>query len=108
MSIAAAIFIIAIGAILRYATNINVQGVDFDTVGLILMIAGAAGLVLSFVYEAFWARKRREDAYAAQQREAARQQQAYGQQQQGYGQQQPPQGQQQPPEQRDPGNPPRY
>lgn len=91
MSIAAAIFIIAIGAILRYATNINVQGVDFDTVGLILMIAGAAGLVLSFVYEFAWARKRREDAaVAAQQREAARQQQAYGQQQQPYQGQQPP------------------
>lgn len=97
MSIAAAIFIIAIGAILRYATNINVQGVDFDTVGLILMIAGGAGLVLSFIYEAFWARKRREDAaVAAQQREAARQQQAYGQQ----GQQPPAQG--------DPPQPPRY
>lgn len=90
MSIGASIFIIAVGAILRYATNINVEGVNFDTVGLILMIAGGAGLVLSFFYEAFWARKRREDAaLAAQQREAARQQQAYGQQQPYQGQQPP-------------------
>jgi hypothetical protein len=80
MSIAAAIFIIAVGAILRYATNINVQGVDFDTVGLILMIAGAAGLVLSFVYEFFWAKRRREDARLEAERQAAyRQQQAYQQ-----------------------------
>jgi hypothetical protein len=42
------IFLIAIGAILRYATNITVSGVDMDTVGLILMIAGAVTLVLSF------------------------------------------------------------
>jgi hypothetical protein len=84
MSIAAAILVIAVGAILRYATNINVQGVDFDVVGLILMIAGAAGLVLSFLYEAFWARRRREDAAML----AAERQRAAGQQQ--YEQQQPP------------------
>lgn len=62
MTIAGAIFLIAVGAILRYATNFHVKGVDVDTVGLILMIAGAAGLVLSFLYEAMWsprARRRR-------------------------------------------------
>jgi len=48
MTIAGAIFLIALGAILRYATNLHVEGVSIDTVGLILMIAGAAGLVLSF------------------------------------------------------------
>lgn len=86
MSIAGAVFIIAVGAILRYATNINVQGVDFDTVGLILMIAGGVGLVLSFVYEAFWARRRRDAAaLAAEERRRAAQQQAYPQQ--GYQQQ---------------------
>ena len=37
---------IAVGAILRYATNINVEGVSLDTVGLILMIAGVAGLLI--------------------------------------------------------------
>ncbi len=42
------IFLIAVGAILRYATNITVSGVDMDVVGLILMIAGAVILVLSF------------------------------------------------------------
>lgn len=48
MTIAGAIFLIAVGAILRFATNVHVQGVSLDTVGLILMIAGAAGLVLSY------------------------------------------------------------
>jgi cytochrome c oxidase subunit IV len=61
MTIAAAIFLIAVGAILRYATNLHLQGVSIDTVGLILMIAGAAGLVLSFFQEAIWSRRRRHE-----------------------------------------------
>lgn len=43
------IFLIAVGAILRYATNINLSGVDMDVVGLILMITGAVILVLSVI-----------------------------------------------------------
>ena len=58
MTIAAAIFLIALGAILRYATNLNVEGISIDTVGLILMIAGAAGLVLSFLQEAVSSKRR--------------------------------------------------
>ena len=55
MTIAAGILLIAVGAILRYATNFDVQDVDMDTVGLILIIAGAVGLVLSFLQDAIWA-----------------------------------------------------
>jgi hypothetical protein len=62
MTIAAAIFLLAIGAILRYATNIHAEGISLDTVGLILMIAGALGLILSFFQEAIWSdRTRRRD-----------------------------------------------
>jgi Domain of unknown function (DUF6458) len=62
VGIGGSIFVIAIGAILRYATNIHVEGVSIDTVGLILMIAGAAALILSFFQEVIWAErvKRRE------------------------------------------------
>ena len=70
MTIAGGIFLIAVGAILRYATNINVQGVSLDTVGLILMIAGGAGLVLGFIQEMMRARARREEAALAERREA--------------------------------------
>jgi Domain of unknown function (DUF6458) len=59
VTIAGAIFLIAVGAILRYATNLRVEGVSIDTVGLILMIAGAAGLVLTFVYESMVANRAR-------------------------------------------------
>jgi hypothetical protein len=62
MTIAGAIFLIAVGAILRYATNLHVEGISIDTVGLILMIAGIAGLILSFFQEAIWSdRRRRRD-----------------------------------------------
>lgn len=61
MTIAAAIFLIAVGAILKFATNVHVSGVSLDTVGVILMIAGAAGLILSFLQDAMWSRRRREE-----------------------------------------------
>ena len=49
MSIGAALFMIAVGAILRYAVSDSVEGVDLPTIGLILMIVGALGLVISLV-----------------------------------------------------------
>jgi hypothetical protein len=70
MTIAGAIFLIAVGAILRYATNLHVEGVSIDTVGLILMIAGIAGLILSFFQEAIWSdRRRRRDVELEERRE---------------------------------------
>ncbi|MGD9734629.1 MAG: DUF6458 family protein [Solirubrobacterales bacterium] len=51
MTIGAGIFLIAVGAILKFATNFHVAHVDIDTVGVILMIAGAVGLVLGFLWE---------------------------------------------------------
>jgi len=41
------IFLIATGAILRYAINVTVEGVEIDTVGLILIVVGITGLVIS-------------------------------------------------------------
>jgi hypothetical protein len=71
MTIAGAIFLIAVGAILKFATNIHVQGISVDTVGLILMIAGVAGLILSFFQEAIWSdRTRRREALVAEERAA--------------------------------------
>ncbi len=52
MGIGISIFLIAIGAILRYAVTATATGVNIHTVGVILMIVGVIGLVLSLV---FWA-----------------------------------------------------
>ena len=51
MTIATAIFLIAAGAILRYALNVESDVINIQTVGLILMIAGGGGLALSLLYE---------------------------------------------------------
>jgi hypothetical protein len=51
MSIGASLFMIAVGAILRYAVSDSIDGVDLPVIGLILMIVGIVGLVLSlFMY----------------------------------------------------------
>ena len=47
MTIGISIFLIAVGAILRYAVTASVSGVELETVGLILMIAGIIGLVIA-------------------------------------------------------------
>ena len=46
MTIGSSIFLIAVGAILRYAVDATVSGIEIQTVGLILMIAGIVGLVI--------------------------------------------------------------
>jgi membrane protein implicated in regulation of membrane protease activity len=50
--------LIAVGAILRYAVTASVSGVSLSTVGLILMLAGILGLVLSLLYMLAWRPRR--------------------------------------------------
>jgi hypothetical protein len=61
MSIGASIFLIAVGAIVRYAFTFEIEGVDREALGLILMIAGAIGLALSILYMMMWSDRRRHD-----------------------------------------------
>ena len=49
-SFGGAIFLIALGAILRYAVTAELAGIDLATVGLILMIAGGVMFVLTLVF----------------------------------------------------------
>lgn len=46
MTIGASIFLIAVGAILKFAVTATVAGIDIQTVGVILMVAGAVGLLI--------------------------------------------------------------
>ena len=59
MTIGAAIFIAALGAILRYAVSDNIEGIDLQTVGTILIIAGVVGLIVGLAL----AMGRRDDRY---------------------------------------------
>ena len=54
MGIGTSIVLIAVGAILTWAVNVTVQGLDINTVGVILMLVGALGLILSAVYWNSW------------------------------------------------------
>jgi hypothetical protein len=50
MSIGASIFLLVVGAILTFAVDVTTSGFNINTVGIILMIAGALGLVLSLMF----------------------------------------------------------
>ena len=52
MGIGTSIVLIAVGAILKYAVTASVSGIELDTVGVILMVAGIIGLVLSLIWMA--------------------------------------------------------
>lgn len=55
MGIGVGIFLLVVGAILAFAVDWTVGGLDLKAVGWILMAAGVAGLVLFFY---FWNRRR--------------------------------------------------
>jgi hypothetical protein len=57
MSIGASIFLIAVGAILTFALEAEVGGIDLDVVGWILMAVGALGVILTLT---IWDPRRRE------------------------------------------------
>ncbi len=50
MGIGTSIFLIAVGAILAFAVNADVSGLEISTVGIILMICGILGLLISLLY----------------------------------------------------------
>jgi uncharacterized protein DUF6458 len=64
VGIGTSIFLIAVGAILKYAVTANVSGVDLDTVGVILIVVGIVGLLLSVLWMTIWADRRRHAVVA--------------------------------------------
>jgi hypothetical protein len=61
MALGTSLFLIALGAILRYAISDSVPGVDLPVIGLILIIVGVVGMVISFFMMTLWDRDRRRD-----------------------------------------------
>jgi hypothetical protein len=68
MTIGTSIFLIAVGAILKFAVTATVAGIKIETVGLILMICGAVGLVIGL----FLLTQTRRDTVAYDDRPVAR------------------------------------
>jgi len=56
MGIGVSIFLIAVGAILTFAVDYEVVGLDIDVVGIILMVVGAIGLLFTLL---IWGPRRR-------------------------------------------------
>lgn len=55
MGIGISLILIAVGAVLAFAVTATVQGLDIIVVGVILMIVGGFGLVLTMLFWATWA-----------------------------------------------------
>lgn len=51
MRLGASLFLIAVGAILKFAVKDSVQSVDLGVVGIVLMIVGAVGLLAELIYQ---------------------------------------------------------
>ena len=60
MGIGVSIFLLALGAILAFAVEATVEGLDIATVGVILMIVGAIGLLFSLLFWSSWGGTREE------------------------------------------------
>ena len=54
MGIGVSIILIAVGAILTWAVNASVSGLELTTVGVILMVVGALGLLMSLIFWSSW------------------------------------------------------
>jgi hypothetical protein len=55
MGIGTSLFLLAVGAILAFAVEVqNSHGFDINTIGIILMIVGAIGILLSLVFWSSW------------------------------------------------------
>ncbi len=54
MGISVSLVLIAVGAVLTWAVTATTSGIDLDVVGVILMVVGAAGLILSMIFWSSW------------------------------------------------------
>ena len=63
MGIGISVFLLAVGAIMTFALDVSADAINLDTVGIILMIVGALGLLTSLLfwssYSPFGAREER-------------------------------------------------
>jgi len=54
MGVTASLILIAAGAILTWAVSADVSGLDITTVGVILLVVGIVGLLLSMIFWSSW------------------------------------------------------
>jgi uncharacterized protein DUF6458 len=54
MGISVSLILVAVGAVLTWAVETQVSGIDINAVGVILMVVGIVGLLLSLVFWSSW------------------------------------------------------
>jgi hypothetical protein len=69
MGIGGSIFLLALGAILAFAVNAQISGIDINIVGWVLMAAGLVGLIITIWY---WNSRRRGTVVTQSQRPVMR------------------------------------
>jgi uncharacterized membrane protein len=70
MATGISLFFLAVGAILTFAVETNVSGVDLDTIGVILMVIGLLGMLFALVLWDNWSpRAYRNDEVVVGQRD---------------------------------------
>lgn len=54
MALGTSLFLIAAGAVLRFAVSVSTHGFSIHTIGVILMVVGGIGLLISLLWMAMW------------------------------------------------------
>jgi len=72
MGIGVSLILIAAGAILTWAVSAEVSGVDLQTVGVILMVVGIIGGLLSLVFWSSWGGFGSRDTVVRERRDVGR------------------------------------
>ncbi|MDO9486353.1 MAG: hypothetical protein Q7K25_09875 [Actinomycetota bacterium] len=67
MGMAVSLLLIAVGAIMRFAVTADASGFNIGTAGVVLMIVGGIGLVLSIIFWSSWGGFHRGDTVAVAQ-----------------------------------------
>ena len=63
MGIAVSILLIAVGAVLTWGVTAEAEGLDVNNIGVILMIVGILGLVISMIFWSSWGGFQRRATY---------------------------------------------
>jgi hypothetical protein len=70
MGIGVSLFLIAVGAVLAWAVDVSAEAIDVNTIGIILLIVGVVGLLLSLLFwSSFAPLRRRDDSTVVRERE---------------------------------------
>jgi len=54
MGVGTSLVLVAVGAILRFAISVTASGIDIHTIGVILMVIGGIGFVISLFFWTSW------------------------------------------------------